>query len=92
MQALQGVTVFTNSGQISHDEVFSPEMVVLDREIVASVERFMKGLDWDDGAEVLDRTVAVMRERADSAHFLDHDATLEICWFDHIYHLLSRFP
>jgi len=44
-QALLGARHFTAVGQLSVDEVFSPQQAVLDREILAYVERVLAGLD-----------------------------------------------
>jgi trimethylamine:corrinoid methyltransferase-like protein len=79
VQALQGVRSFGNSGQICHDEVFSPEIVVIDRDIVASTERFMKGLDWDAGEDGLAESLSVIRDGLQTGHFLDHDTTVARC-------------
>lgn len=75
--ALQGSTFFGNSGQLSHDEVFSPEIVVIDRDIVASVERFVRGLEWRDGRAGVDEAVAIVAEGVSSGcQFMDHPTTL----------------
>ncbi len=44
-QALLGARVFGGVGQLSVDEVFSPQQAVLDREILAYVKRTVEGLD-----------------------------------------------
>ena len=44
-QALLGVRSFGAVGQLSVDEVFSPQQAVLDREILAYVQRILNGLD-----------------------------------------------
>jgi trimethylamine:corrinoid methyltransferase-like protein len=44
-QALLGVRHFGSAGQLSTDEVFSPQQAVLDREILAYVERVVRGID-----------------------------------------------
>jgi trimethylamine:corrinoid methyltransferase-like protein len=76
--AMEGATVFANSGQLSHDEVFSPEIVVIDRELVASAERFVRGLSWTDGPAGADETVALVSEGVrNNAQFMDHPATLD---------------
>jgi trimethylamine:corrinoid methyltransferase-like protein len=57
-QALLGVRHF-GVGQLSIDEVFSPQQAVLDREILAYVERIVEGLDLE--SETVD-TVTLIRE------------------------------
>ena len=74
LQALQGARHFSGSGQLSHDEVFSPEIVVIDRDILRSVECLIQGLQWDGD---LDRSLATLQEGAASGQFLDHHATLD---------------
>ena len=44
-QALLGVRHFGAVGQLSVDEVFSPQQAVIDREILAYVDRVAKGMD-----------------------------------------------
>jgi trimethylamine:corrinoid methyltransferase-like protein len=44
-QALLGVRHFDGVGQLSVDEVFSPQQAVLDKEILSYVERLIAGLD-----------------------------------------------
>ncbi|MBM3501539.1 MAG: hypothetical protein FJX74_23030 [Armatimonadetes bacterium] len=44
-QALLGVRHFGAVGQLSVDEVFSPQQAVIDREILAYVQRLLDGLD-----------------------------------------------
>jgi trimethylamine:corrinoid methyltransferase-like protein len=44
-QALLGVRHFGAVGQLSTDEVFSPQQAVLDREILGYVERVVRGID-----------------------------------------------
>ena len=48
-QALLGVRHFGAVGQLSVDEVFSPQQAVLDREILSYVERVIAGLDLKPG-------------------------------------------
>ena len=49
-QALLGIRHFGAVGQLSVDEVFSPQQAVLDREILGYVERTLGGLDLDQSA------------------------------------------
>jgi trimethylamine--corrinoid protein Co-methyltransferase len=43
--ALAGVRMFNGAGKLSNDEVFSAEMLVIDREIADYAERFVWGID-----------------------------------------------
>jgi trimethylamine:corrinoid methyltransferase-like protein len=49
-QALLGVRHFGGVGQLSVDEVFSPQQAVFDKEILAYVKRIVEGLDLDSEA------------------------------------------
>jgi trimethylamine--corrinoid protein Co-methyltransferase len=61
-QALFGVRHFGAVGQLSVDEVFSPQQAVLDREVLGHVERVLRGLDpggqVDDPVELIAEGVA----------------------------------
>lgn len=48
-QALLGVRHFGAVGQLSVDEVFSPQQAVIDREILGYVQRVIEGLELDPG-------------------------------------------
>ena len=74
LQALQGARHFSGSGQLSHDEVFSPEILVIDRDILRSVESLVRGLTWDGD---LDRALEALREGIGMGQFLEHKSTLE---------------
>ena len=73
LQGLQGARRFSGSGQLSHDEVFSPEIVVIDRDILAAAERIAQGIEWE---EDLDRSSEVIHEGLNKGHFLDNESTL----------------
>lgn len=73
LQGLQGARHFGGSGQLSHDEVFSPEMVVIDRDILRSLEYLLKGMPWDEA----DLAMQVLKEGMASGQFMDHDTTLQ---------------
>ena len=73
LQGLQGARWFSGSGQLSHDEVFSPEIVVIDRDILAAAERMVRGIKWE---EDLNRSLEVIHEGLNKGHFLDDESTL----------------
>jgi trimethylamine:corrinoid methyltransferase-like protein len=77
--AMWGATSYGNSGQLGHDEVFSPEIVVIDRDIVRSAERFVKGVEWEGGERGIERSLEIIREGLESSSFLDHDTTVAEC-------------
>jgi trimethylamine:corrinoid methyltransferase-like protein len=72
-QAMNGATFFKGSGQLSSDEIFSVEQVVIDREIVKSAEHVCKGLHFDsDFAQVPN----IIQEGLEEGHYLMHETTL----------------
>ncbi|MEW5814828.1 MAG: trimethylamine methyltransferase family protein [Spirochaetota bacterium] len=74
LQALSGAVHFKGAGQLSSDEVFSLEQVVIDRTIMQGAERVMRGLKWETSP---DRSYQVLKEGFARGSFLDHDSTLE---------------
>jgi trimethylamine:corrinoid methyltransferase-like protein len=71
--ALSGARHFCDLGQLSVDEVFSFEQLVLDLEILASAERFVNGFPFDVEVD----TVAVLRQGMEARNFYGHPLTLE---------------
>lgn len=61
-QALLGIRAFGAVGQLSVDEVFSPQQAVIDRDILGYVERVIGGMDMsapeEDPVELIRRGVA----------------------------------
>lgn len=66
-QALLGVRHFGAVGQLSVDEVFSPQQAILDREIIDYVERVIRGLDFNSGE---DNPVELIREGIHEGSFI----------------------
>jgi trimethylamine:corrinoid methyltransferase-like protein len=66
-QALLGVRRFGGVGQLSVDEVFSPQQAVLDREILNYVARLVAGLDFTP--EEID-VIALIREGVQAGGFM----------------------
>lgn len=66
-QALLGIRHFGAVGQLSMDEVFSPQQSVLDREILGYVERVIRGMEI--GPEEID-PVALIREGVREGNYL----------------------
>jgi trimethylamine:corrinoid methyltransferase-like protein len=71
-QALLGARHFWAVGQLSVDEVFSPQQAVLDREILGYVERVVQGLELGPEVDAL----ALIREGVAEGQFLSTDDTL----------------
>lgn len=74
MQSLMGARRFYGSGQLSQDEVFSPEMVVIDRDILSSVEWLLQGMEWDENPQ---KCLETIRHGVSTGNFLEHETTLE---------------
>jgi len=72
-QAMNGATFFKGSGQLSSDEVFSLEQVVIDRDIVRSAQRACTGLKFDRDFSDVEKTIA---EGMEEGNYLIHDSTL----------------
>jgi trimethylamine--corrinoid protein Co-methyltransferase len=73
LQAMNGATYFHGTGQLSSDEVFSLEQVVIDRTIVKGAERVMKGFKCDTSFE---RSYQILEEGLTQGNYLNHDSTL----------------
>jgi trimethylamine:corrinoid methyltransferase-like protein len=79
-QALQGARNFGHAGQMSMDEVFSPEQVVLDYEILRYVERIAWGMEWHEdavGGLAVDDAVEMIRQGVETGHYLDAEQTIK---------------
>jgi len=72
-QALQGVRRFGAVGQLSVDEIFSPQQAVIDREILGYVQRIVRGLG--DSGETLD-PVALISQGVAEGSFLGVEDTV----------------
>jgi len=79
-QALQGARNFNHAGQLSMDEVFSPEQAVLDYEILRYVERVVWGMEWHehaDGRLAVSDAVEMIRQGVETGHYLDAEQTIK---------------
>ena len=70
--ALAGAQYFTNAGVLAVDEVYSPEQVVIDVEIVQYVRRVLSGLEFSEEAVGLE----AIKEVGIGGNFLIHPTTL----------------
>jgi trimethylamine:corrinoid methyltransferase-like protein len=87
LQALAGAVHFRGSGQLSSDEIFSSEQVVIDRSIMRGAERLFRGLKW---ASSLDENLEVLEGGFRHGNFLEHPSTLVEC--REFYALRELFP
>jgi trimethylamine:corrinoid methyltransferase-like protein len=71
--ALSGARHFCDLGQLSIDDTFSLEQLVIDKEILDSVERFVNGFAFEKDAD----TVGIIRESIPERNFFTHPTTLE---------------
>lgn len=74
VQSLNGARRFYGSGQLSQDEVFCPEMVVIDRDILSNAEWLLQGMEWDENPR---KCLETIRHGISTGNFLEHEATLE---------------
>jgi trimethylamine:corrinoid methyltransferase-like protein len=63
------------SGQLSHDQIYSPEQVVIDREILLAAGRLIQGLQWQPQSSP--QVLQALQEGLDRGTFLDHDSTID---------------
>ena len=70
-----GVRVFGAIGQLSVDEVFSPVMAIIDREIIKTGDRLMRSLGnlWDDSLD----TVEIVLEGLQDRSYLNLESTVD---------------
>ena len=85
-QSLLGIRNYGGIGQLSVDEVFSPEQAVLDGEIMAYIERLIRGVDLDGGP---DDVIELIREGVEQGTFVGVDDTVdhfrEFFWFPEMF-------
>lgn len=74
MGALAGERTFYGAGQMAIDEVFSPEQLVIDREILSYIERFIRGFEFLDEEGL---SLKVIEEVGPGGNYLDHSSTIE---------------
>ncbi|MBC8236313.1 trimethylamine methyltransferase family protein [bacterium] len=71
--ALAGSRSFSSGGVMALDELFSPEQLVIDCEIIAYVKRFIKGYEFSG----LQMSIEDIREMSIRGNFLEHESTLK---------------
>ena len=71
--ALAGSRSFSSGGVMALDELFSPEQLVIDCEIIAYVKRFIEGYEFSR----LRLGIQDIREMSLCGNFLEHDSTLK---------------
>lgn len=71
--ALIGARYFFAAGRICGDEIFSGEQLVIDKEIVNYVSRFIKGFDFKND----ELSFKVIKEVGVRGNYLSHPTTLE---------------
>ncbi len=86
-QAMLGIRRFTAIGQLALDEVFSPQQVIIDDDILAHVARIIRGLDpLAAGGDVVEEIAAGVTE----GNFLGERATVkgyrEFMHFPELFH------
>jgi len=85
-QALLGIRSFGAVGQLSVDEVFSPQQAVIDADILHYVERVVTGFDTAPPAEP---PVELIRRGVAEGSFIGAEETArrfrEFCWFPELF-------
>ncbi|MCK4624805.1 MAG: trimethylamine methyltransferase family protein [Phycisphaerae bacterium] len=73
MLALAGVRIVGCAGVLGMDEIFSPEQLVIDAEMIGYINRLLEGFEFSD------KTLAVeaIKEVGPGGNYLMHDTTLE---------------
>jgi len=71
--ALAGSRSFSSGGVMALDELFRPEQLVIDCEIIAYVKRFIKGYEFSG----LQLSIENIREMSIRGNFLEHESTLK---------------
>jgi len=71
--ALAGSRSFSSGGVMALDELFSPEQLVIDCEIIAYVKRFIEGYEFSG----LQLSIEDIREMSIRGNFLEHESTLK---------------
>ncbi len=83
--ALHGARTFRYAGTLSNDEIFSPEQLVIDNEIVKYVSRFVEGFDFDPEKDF----IKIIEEGVKEKTFLSHQTTLDnykdTYWFPELF-------
>jgi len=85
-QALLGGRHFGGVGQLSVDEVFSPQQAIVDEEILHYVERLVRGLRWDpDGSAVMETIAEGVAEGSFAATESTAKRFRDFYWFPDIF-------
>lgn len=72
-EAMDGVRCFCAAGTMANDWMVSPELIVIDREIVRIVERVVRGLDVVGD---VDQSVETIASVVETGNFLEHETTM----------------
>jgi len=81
--SLAGVNLISGAGMLAFENCQSPEKLILDAEIIASIKHFSRGILFRDDPLALD----LIRETGTRGDFISHDHTLK--WFKEEVHYPS---
>lgn len=73
--SLAGVNMISGAGMLAYENCQSPEKLILDAEMIASIKHFSKGIQFRDDPLALD----LIREVGNEGDFISHEHTLK--WF-----------
>lgn len=72
-EALDGARVFIGAGVLAVDGMFSPELLLVDREIVRYVQRVVEGMTFRAGT---DESCGIIEETGFEENYLAHETTV----------------
>ena len=74
-EALDGVRCFVGGGMLANDDAVSPELLVIDLQLIRCVERVVRGLDYADDIE---ESLAAIRDVGPGGSYLAHASTAKL--------------
>jgi len=74
-EALDGVRVFVAAGMLANDDAVSPELLVIDAEIMDHVRRVVRGMTFVDDPE---KSLQAIADTGPGGNYLCHETTAEL--------------
>ena len=71
--SLSGVNMISGAGMLAYENCQSPEKLILDAEMIASIKHFSKGIQFRDDPLALD----IIREVGSAGDFISHEHTFK---------------
>ncbi len=73
-EALDGVKIFVAAGMLGNDEIFSPELLMIDIQIIEYIKRITEGISYVDE---IGKSFETIRDIGLQGNYLSHDSTIE---------------